>query len=62
MFIFKYALKSLDLYLEEGGSHIKIIIQTPVRIAKKTRKLSKVYICLCFKINNLKLLFQHHKY
>lgn len=56
MFILWYTLESLDVYLEEGGISIKISVE------KKTRKISKVYICLHFKINKEKLLFQHHKY
>lgn len=51
MFLFKYVLECLDLPLEEG-SPIRIIMQTSMTVAKKTRKLSKVYICLCCKISN----------
>lgn len=53
MFILKYTLESLGLYLEEEEFPIKIVTQILVEEkTKKTRKNSKVYICLCFKINN----------
>lgn len=59
MFIFWDTLENLDVYLEEGGISIKISVEEK---NKKTRKISKVYLCLHFKINKEKLLFQHHKY
>lgn len=56
MFIHKYTMESLGVYLEEGGIPIKISME------EKTRKTSRVCICLRCKINKKELLFQHHKY
>lgn len=43
MFVLKYALESLDLYLEEGGNPIKIITQILVIVAKSWGGLCKTF-------------------